>query len=224
MKLLIIMKKMEIQLKISSETNENVLNINFPNEPKLSNNIQSIQTNTNESNNKNLIKEQIFNYFILFSKYNDLKNLCSKIPSILENIKLDKKSLDDYYKVLFENLENKILIKKLSSTILLLQTSNLANIKRKLTEVIPFNIMEKYKQLFFFSDDYYPNKSNLNELKILMDEKSKKSEQNKEHINDDLKKLNEFIDKKDIKSSVDCRIYVNDNDKKGKQIRMVMDF
>ena len=62
---------------------------------------------------------------------------------------LNKESLEKYYRLLFDISDNKLLINKLSSTILLLKTSNLANIKRKLTEVIPFNIMEKYPGFFF---------------------------------------------------------------------------
>ena len=80
---------------------------------------------------------------------------------------LNKNSIETHYKLNFEIVENKLLINKLSSTILLFKTPNKVNIKRKLIETISYNIMKKYKSYFSFKSDYYPSLSELKEENLL---------------------------------------------------------
>ena len=60
----------------------------------------------------------------------------------MNEAKLNKEFVEKYYKFLNQNSENKLLINKLSSTVLMLQNSNIFNIKRKLTEALSFGIIE----------------------------------------------------------------------------------
>jgi len=106
----------------------------------------------------------------------------------------------------------------------MLQNSNIFNIKRKLTEVISFCIIEKYKDFFFFSNDYYPSKASLRELSELILKKNNNQEGEKEPINKDYDKLYEMINDEEYKANTDSYIYVDDKGKKGKQIKMVLDF
>ena len=214
--------------KSSFDINENNSNININNrENTLKNELLGNNTNNNSTSISDIIREEIKIYFGYYEKCNKLKDLCEKVSYILNDMKLDKNFLDQYYNILFENRENKLLINKLSSTIILLQNSNLSNFRRKLAEVIPFHIMEKYPAYFSFSSDYFPNYSNLKELKTLISKKLQTEtleENEKEMINNDLIRLNNYINEKNPKNDTDCIVKVNDVDKIGKQIKMVIDF
>ena len=108
-----------------------------------------------------------------------------------------------------------------------MKTPNKANLKRKLTEVIPFNIMEKYKSYFSFKNAYYPSLSNLQDLKSFISEKLDNCEKKEEKIkiNEDKEKIEKLIENyEDKKASSDCSITIYDGDKKGKQIKMVLKF
>lgn len=98
----------------------------------------------------------------------DLKELCSKIPNLLKYLDLNKKAIDKYNELSSTNLDNKLLINKLSTTILLLQNANIINIKRKLLETLNFEIMEKYNNNLNFNSEYFPSKSNLQDLSYIV--------------------------------------------------------
>ena len=184
-------------------------------------------SNNNSTNIRDIIKEEIKIYLEHYEKCNKLNDLCEKISYILNDIKIDKNSLDKYYNILFENKENKLLINKLLSTIILLQNSNITNLRRKLTEVIPFHIMEKHRDYFSFTCDYFPNPSNLNELKKILSEKLQSEtlgENEKDMINNDLKRLNVFINMKNQNTNSDCSVIIEENNIIGKKIKMVIDF
>ena len=143
------------------DSNENSINVNdFENKQK--------EKNDTHDNLDEKIKDGIKNYFRYYSKYNTINNLCSKISSTMNEAKLNKDFVEKYYTFLSQNSENKLLINKLSSTVLMLQNSNIFNIKRKLTEALSFGIIEKYKDFFSFSNDYYPSKASLRELIALI--------------------------------------------------------
>ena len=174
-----------------------------------------------------LIEEKVRIGIDKYSKFNELNKLCENIPLIIKEMNLNKDSIDIYYKLAFEIAENKLLINKLSSTILLMKTPIKANIKRKLTEVIPFNIMEKYKNYFSFKNNYYPSTSNLKDLKSFICEKMDncKDEKVKAKINGDKEKIENFIKiYKDKKIDNDCIIKIYDKNKIGRQISMVINF
>ena len=213
--------------KSSSDINENNSNINISNgENTLNKELLGNNTNNNSTSIRDIVKEEIKIYLEYLENCNKLKGLCEKIPCVLNNMKIDKNSLDQYYNILLENRENKFLISKLSSTIILFQNSNIINLRRKLTEVIPFHIMEKYQDYFSFTSDYFPNSSNLKELKKIISDKQLEALEAKEKkiIDDDLNRLGDIRKMKNQKNDPDCVVNINDNDQIGKQIKMVIDF
>ena len=213
--------------KSSSDINENNSNINISNgENTLNKELLGNNTNNNSTIIRDIVKEEIKIYLEYLENCNKLKGLCEKIPCVLNNMKIDKNSLDQYYNILLENRENKFLISKLSSTIILLQNSNIINLRRKLTEVIPFHIMEKYQDYFSFTSDYFPNSSNLKELKKIISDKQLEALEAKEKkiIDDDLNRLGDIRKMKNQKNDPDCVVNINDNNQIGKQIKMVIDF
>ena len=210
-----------------NKNNPNYINIKTSQEDqRLINNSSKDKTNKNHFPNfQDLIRKEITKYFSLYSKYDDLKILCSRIPSIIKDMNFNKAFLKRYYELLFEISENKLLINKFFSPKVLLQIANLVNIKRKLIEVIPFNLMEKYHKYFYFNKDYYPSEINLKELKFFLEKKLKECKsQEKDLIEKDLNRLNNFINAKDTKTSIDCQVYIDDRDKTGKKLRMIIDF
>ena len=213
--------------KSSSDINENNSNISISNgENTLNKELLGNNTNNNSTSIRDIVKEEIKIYLEYLENCNKLKGLCEKIPCVLNNMKIDKNSLDQYYNILLENRENKFLISKLSSTIILLQNSNIINLRRKLTEVIPFHIMEKYQDYFSFTSDYFPNSSNLKELKKIISDKQLEALEAKEKkiIDDDLNRLGDIRKMKNQKNDPDCVVNINDNNQIGKQIKMVIDF
>ena len=214
-------KNENIKEKLSGNDNNKGINRNSANE------LENQQKEKNDSNDNldEKINNGIKKYFRYYSKYNTINNLCSKISSTLKEAKLNKEFVEKYYKLLSENSENKLLINRLSSTVLMLQNSNIFIFKRKLAEILLFYIIEKYKDFFSFSNDYYPNKANLKELKelILKNKDSPKGEEN-ELINKDLDKLNKMINDEEYKPNTDSDIEVYDKEKIGKQIKMTLDF
>jgi hypothetical protein len=202
------------------DSNENYINVNdYENQQKEKN-----DTHDNLDEKKKEIKDVIKHYFRYYSKYNTINNLYSKISSTMNEAKLNKEFVEKYYKFLNQNSENKLLINKLSSTVLMLQNSNIFNIKRKLTEALSFGIIEKYKDFFSFSNDYYPSKASLRELRALILKKYNNQEGEEDIINEDLEKLFKMINDEKYKPNNDSYIDVNDKEKTGKQIKMVMDF
>ena len=83
--------KNEDLIQSSSHINKNNLNINNFNtsneDQGLINNSSIDQANKNNCpNNQYLTRKEIIKYIRLYSKYNDLKILCSKIPSIIKDM------------------------------------------------------------------------------------------------------------------------------------------
>ena len=140
-------------------------------------------------------------------------------------MQLNKNSLEKYYEILFEIKENKILINKLSSNILLFQNPNILKIKRKLTEAIIFTIMEKFQELFSFSSDYFPSSINLKNLMNYISEKLKTcTEEETDFIKEDLERLDKIIKNPDNKMNLNSEINIDNKTKKGMKIKIVFDF
>ena len=216
----------EIQSNIDNNNNSNMI-FNIQNKNEVPVNVQ-INTNltTDSNNTENYVTKKemnlfFFKYMFKFDKY---KNLCSKIPLIINEINLNKQFIDDNYNLRLKISENELLIKKLSSTILLLQNSNIINLKRKLTEVMLFSIMENNKDLFSFSNDYSPNLSSLYELLNLIENKLNtcKNDNEKNKIKADKDIIKKLIEKGEVK--LDSTINIKTNSKIGKQIEMIFDF
>ena len=112
-----------------------------------------------------------------------LNELYSTLSSNFDNLKINKDLLDKYNQLLISHYDNKLLLNKLSSTILLLQNANIINLRRKITEVLIFEIMEKYPNMFKFNSEYVPNISKLNELSKLMSKALEESEEKKKEKN-----------------------------------------
>ena len=93
-------------------------------------------------------------------------------------------------------------------------------------ETLIFEIMEKYNNNLCFTSDYFPSKSNLQDLSDIISEirDNCKNENRKNEINEDLIRLNELIGKK--LESKDSYIYVNEckSIKIHEQIRMTLEF
>ena len=194
--------------------------------PKINNHQQNKPNITASVEIKELIQLEIESYFSYFGGCNKLNNLCAKIPTIIKEMNINKNSLDKYYKLLFENSKNIILIKKLSSTILLLQNSNIFNIKRKLVEAMIFNIIEKYKTYFSFNSEYYPKESNLNQLMKYILEKliTCKQDNNTDLIKEDLTRLESIIKNVNNNMNSNSSLVIDNKEKTGKKIKMVIDF
>ena len=85
-----------------------------------------------------------------------------------------------------------------------------------------FELFSRYED-FFLLDNYMPNKTNIQELKNLI---SKKAEENKEKSENDLKRLNEIINKSEaIKNNDDSSIKIKEKyNAQTRKIDMVFNF
>ena len=160
-----------------------------------------------------------------------INNYCMKIPYIINSLKINIESVERYYDLVIKNTENKLLLNKLSTTILILQNANIINLKRKLVECMIFGILEKYSDAFGFESNnkYYPSMNHLDELlKILQKRKSSLSENcdksKKEKIESDIAILQKMIkDNKEPKINSKIKIQ-SKNLKKYNKLKMVFEF
>ena len=161
---------------------------------KLSNN--NINKADDESSKKYITEDRFFKEMSLFGSSIILNNLCQKISYIINNLNINKNALDKYNELNALNIDNKLLLNKLSSTMLLLQNANTINIKRKLVESLNFAILEKNHEILEFKPNYIQSKSNLKDLKEINIELKDKCNDLKEKkiLKEDLDRLNEKID------------------------------
>ena len=87
-----------------------------------------------------------------------------RISFIINTSKLKKESIEKYYDLKKRNIDYKLLIDKLSSTIYILQNANIINLKRKLVECLLYEIFEKYEKDLIFDKDYFPSQYHLDKL------------------------------------------------------------
>ena len=157
----------------------------------INNNEKEINNSSSLGNKK--IKTIERTILLINFKYADLKELKSKILTLLNKMEFDN-YLNIINRLKYEKFYNNILTNKLSISILFLQNSNLfINLKRKIVDSLMFDIIKKYVDYFSLSSDYIPNKSNLNELKDLLEEKIKLYEKNKDTKKDEISIINKDI-------------------------------
>ena len=193
--------------------------------------------NTNEKRS-NKIDANLKSALLIGFKYSDAKSLCSSILNIFNIINIDKSYLDEIHELKIENLNNQILLNKLSSAIVLFQNSNIFNIKRKIIECLIFEIIEKYYATFSIPASYSPKKSNLIDLRNLISEKIKKYEESKENTKiekaqNDRKILEEILKNYSDKSKINVNneknsdkifLYINTTEKHGMKLFTVYEF
>ena len=157
----------------------------------INNNEKEINNSSSLGNKK--IKPIERTILLINFKYADLKELISKILTLLNKMEFDN-YLNIINRLKYEKFYNNILTNKLSISILFLQNSNLfINLKRKIVDSLMFDIIKKYVDYFSLSSDYIPNKSNLNELKDLLEKKIKLCEKNKDTKKDEISIINKDI-------------------------------
>ena len=215
----------------SEDLNPNTTNINngkdnnkLPSDNKSKANDNSQMKNKPEDEN---LKSINISVHIALSSF-VLRDLCSKIRNIINNLNINKNSLDKYNELISLNLDNKLLLNKLSSTILILKNANLFNLKRKLVESLDFKILEDYQEFLEFEPKYFPSRANLKDLQAIINElknKNNLNENEKKKLEDDYKTLDNLI-KGPIESNTTSLIKVKDinNFKLKEQLRMSLDF
>ena len=108
----------------------------------------------------------VYQTFVLIDKISDLKSifleykLTSKMFKKIFSLEIDINRLSEKYK-------------RLSIVVNYLKNPNIINIKRKLVEVVIFNIYAENSHYFEISFDYYPQKFNLECLEQLIHNKKK---------------------------------------------------
>jgi hypothetical protein len=98
---------------------------------------------------------------------NDLNN---DINYLMKEFKIDMENIESYNKLHLENLNNKLIINRLSIMISFLQNSNLINLRRKIIEALFFELFLNNND-YFILVNYKPNKSNIMELANLINKK-----------------------------------------------------
>lgn len=159
-----------------------------------------------------------------------INNYCNKIPFIINSLKINKESVERYYDLVNKNTDNKILLNKLSTTILILQNANIINLKRKIVECMIFGIFDKHPKSFEFeNNDYYPTKNHLNELlKILENRKSHLpencDESKKKVIEEDIERLKKIMEE-NKEPNINSKIIIDHKNLATKhKLEMVIDF
>ena len=124
-----------------------------------------------------------------------IQYLSWNIANILNNMKLNRKNIEDYYNLKYEITKNKILINKLSTSITFLLNPNIINLKRKIIEVMFFSFLQSNISDFAFSGPYFPKINHINELNNIMNNKINEvnSKEELDKINQDIKRFNEIL-------------------------------
>lgn len=188
--------------------------------------IQTEQSAEDKSKDANIndIQKESHSDFNLMIKVLRLNKLCSRIQYILNSLNINKESIEKYYTLQLSNIDNKLLLNKLSSTIMLLQNANIINIKRKLVECLLFEIYEKYKSSINFEGKYSPSKYNIDELlKIIDNIKENSKEPEKTQIDLDYNNLiaikNTSVQQTDSNINIDAK-----SNKNYFKLKMVTEF
>lgn len=143
----------------------------------------------------------------------------------MNNFIINNTFLDGYNQLLISNYDNRLLLNKISSSLVLLKNENIINIKRKLVEALYFEILEKYQDDIIIEGDYTPSKYHLIELKKIMELIKEKNKFDENHnVTEDIKKLENLINQT-IESKPGSKLKVKDQKtKKQKQIDILLNF
>ena len=183
------------------------------------------ESNLPEKSESSIKQSDFKSSLIISGRMFFLYHLCSKVSSIMNNFIINNTFLDEYNQLLISNYDNRLLLNKISSSLVLLQNANIINIKRKLVESLYFAILEKYQEDIIIEGDYTPNKYHLIELKKIMEKIKEKNKFDENHnITEDIKKL-EILINQTIESKPGSKLKVKElTTKKQKQIDMVLNF
>ena len=166
-------------------------------------------------NNKNC------NCLSLWNNIMNIQDLSYEIENLMKELKLDIKSIDTYNKLKSDISTNKITINRLNIMINFLSNSNIINFKRKIIEVLLFELL-KNNQEYFELVNYKPSKPNLEELKNLIYIKLKG---NNKKYQKEIQRLNELGNKNYEQKNGESYIkIISKKRKKTAQINMVFQF
>lgn len=198
----------------------------------------STKSNSSDELDKNKISPQKINAipsekkdklvgqdFFLGIKFVEVYSLCQEINYLLNKFEIQEEHLNNYLEMKIKILNNQILITKLSNTISVLKNANNFNLKRRVVESLFFEIYSKYSNYFSFSTNYKPNNKILNILFELLQKALKicSSEDEKIKIENDIQKLNNFMNEKNIVEE-NSTIKINNFDENGKYLYVIMEF
>lgn len=184
---------------------------------------KDIQTQNAEDKSKDKNINDTHSDFNLIIKIMRLNKLCAKIPYILNELSINKDAIEKYYSLKLSNIDNKLLLNKLSSTIMILQNANTINLKGKLVECLMFEIYEKYNNIFSLDTEYSPSNYNIDELlKIIENIKNNSKEPEKTQIDSDYKRLTDI--KKINIPQTDSNINIDKKYKNYFKLKMVTEF
>ena len=174
-------------------------------------------------NKENVIPQnnKIFNGLSIWNNIMNIQDLSIEIENIMNELKLDIKSIDIYNKLQSDISTNKIIINRLNIMINFLSNSNIINFKRKIIEVLLFELL-KNNQEYFELVNYKPSKPNLEELKNLIYIKLKG---NNKKYQKEIQRLNELGNKNYEQKNGESYIkIISKKRKKIAQINMVFQF
>ena len=98
-----------------------------------------------KNKNHNSENNAMFNNLSIVIKLMKIQNLSNEISNLMREFKINKESLESFYKLQFDNLTSRLAINRLSIMISFLQNSNLINIKRKIVESLMIELFSRYQ-------------------------------------------------------------------------------
>ena len=196
-------------------------------------------------------EKQYLSFVDINTKITLLNSLLMRISFIINTSKLKKESIEKYYDLKKRNIDYKLLIDKLSSTIYILQNANIINLKRKLVECLLYEIFEKYKKDIIFDKDYFPSQYHLDKLSKIIQEALDKYEKKEKsnlcdkcsekdkceecakrdvfykskiiEINNDIDRLNKIKEGVEL-ANFDAKIRIKDDARQFNKLLVVIDF
>jgi hypothetical protein len=215
-----------VQKNNGISTKSNYLDEGNSHTSEIKNNLEDKKENNLQEKSESSNKQSDFKSSLIISgKMFFLHQLCSKVSSIMNNFIINNTFLDGYNQLIISNYDNRLLLNKISSSLVLLKNENIINIKRKLVEALYFEILEKYQDDIIIEGDYTPSKYHLIELKKIMELIKEKNKFDENHnVTEDIKKLENLINQT-IESKPGSKLKVKDQKtKKQKQIDMLLNF
>ena len=162
----------DLMAKINKMIDEKIEKINQMHDEKISKINQLFDAKISKINQMfdERMEKQFFSFIDISAKITLLNSLLMKISFIINTSKLNKESIEKYYDLRKRNIDSKLLIDELSSTIYILQNANIINLKRKLVECLLYEIFENYKEDLIFDKKYFPGKCHLDKLSSIIKE------------------------------------------------------
>ena len=146
-----------------------------------------------------------------------IKEKINAIYNLINSSLLKFENQEKQMNLEYEIIEIKILNSRLDLLISFQNFQNLFLFKRKLIEVLIFEIFKLYKNKFFTQKNYIPKKSNLKELQDMMNNFKLKNPEDK-IVYEDLKSINNLIKQFEKNKNDNSYESDEDNDDKNKNI------